>query len=298
MSYGKTLLRIRQSKNMTLKEACGETLSPSQLSRFEKEKTSLRVDDFHSVLLNLNTTPAEFHYLNQTEQLYSRELFETMRVVDEAKHLDEIDYEGLRKQFREKAKPYNWEYFFLYFYEYVEKLKEKEEIKPTPILDYLMQVEDWGEMEIRLFSMFLFTFKMETIHSFMKTALKRSEAYQSISETKRVLYMLLLNTFSIFLRENKLDYAREVLHRFDHEFASEIKDMDIHAHFLFNHGLLAFKENRLEQAKEYCEQAISWCEGMKQKELADLLKRRYQSWQEDPQLNETFIQVGWPDGPI
>lgn len=33
--FGETIKKIRKSKNMTLKEAAGEALSVSQLSRFE-----------------------------------------------------------------------------------------------------------------------------------------------------------------------------------------------------------------------------------------------------------------------
>ena len=39
-----------------------------------------------------------------------------------------------------------------------------------PVLDYLMQVEDWGEMELRLYAIFGFVFNVETTHFLMRTA--------------------------------------------------------------------------------------------------------------------------------
>jgi Rgg/GadR/MutR family transcriptional activator len=161
-----------------------------------------------------------------------------------------------------------------------------------------MQVEDWGEMEIRLYSMFLFAFEVNTIYTLMRTAVQRSQAYQAISETKNLLYTLLINSFSVFLKEDKWAYAKEVLEMFDEEYAEKTDKIDIHAQFHFNHGLLAFRENRIEEAKKYCEEAIQMCERTKQFEMVNILKRRYKQWLKNPQLKEVFIQVGWPENRI
>ena len=42
--FGETIKKIRNSKNMTLKEAAGEALSISQLSRFENGLSIITID--------------------------------------------------------------------------------------------------------------------------------------------------------------------------------------------------------------------------------------------------------------
>lgn len=66
--YGKIIKQIRKSKNMTLKEVAGESLSISQLSRFENEKSVIPVDLFYEVLDNLNSTTEEFNYIKNEKQ--------------------------------------------------------------------------------------------------------------------------------------------------------------------------------------------------------------------------------------
>lgn len=61
--FGETIKKIRNSKNMTLKEAAGEALSISQLSRFENGLSIITIDLFYDILSNLNTSTDEFNYI-------------------------------------------------------------------------------------------------------------------------------------------------------------------------------------------------------------------------------------------
>lgn len=52
--YGEIIQKIRQDRNMTLKEAAGDTITPNNLSRFEKGLTSVKVDTFFEILNRFN----------------------------------------------------------------------------------------------------------------------------------------------------------------------------------------------------------------------------------------------------
>ncbi|WP_203180056.1 helix-turn-helix domain-containing protein [Streptococcus mitis] len=52
--YGEIVYKIRQDRNMSLKEAAGDAITPNNLSRFEKGLATVKVDTFFELLANLN----------------------------------------------------------------------------------------------------------------------------------------------------------------------------------------------------------------------------------------------------
>lgn len=58
--YGEIIQKIRQDRNMTLKEAAGDAITPNNLSRFEKGLTSIKVDTFFEILSRFNLDGEDF----------------------------------------------------------------------------------------------------------------------------------------------------------------------------------------------------------------------------------------------
>lgn len=58
--YGEIVYKIRQDRNMSLKEAAGDTITPNNLSRFEKGLATVKVDTFFELLANLNFDLEDF----------------------------------------------------------------------------------------------------------------------------------------------------------------------------------------------------------------------------------------------
>ena len=52
--YGEIIQKIRQDRNMTLKEAAGDVITPNNLSRFEKGLATIKVDTFFEILNRFN----------------------------------------------------------------------------------------------------------------------------------------------------------------------------------------------------------------------------------------------------
>lgn len=52
--YGEIIHKIRQDRNMSLKEAAGDAITPNNLSRFEKGLATVKVDTFFEILRKLN----------------------------------------------------------------------------------------------------------------------------------------------------------------------------------------------------------------------------------------------------
>lgn len=297
--YGKIVQKMRTSKNITLKEAAGEALSVSQLSRFENNKTMIPVGNFFDVLENLNVTIEEFEYVRQEKETnQAEEILFQIEEYNNKKDLEEL--RNLITEIKQKSPtPYSWEQFLIYFIKCILAIYEEEKTQAyQPVLDYLMQVENWGEMELKLYALFGFAFDVETTHFLMRTALKRSQQYLQIPSTSGLLYAILTNSFSTFLTYDRLDYAEESIQLFDEYYAENALLLSPHIDFMFNKGLLAFRKNDLKTAKKYCENAIEICKYFKQKESFDYYSKRYKQWlknYENPDYRELSIKVGMFD---
>ena len=58
--YGEIIQKIRQDRNMTLKEAAGDVITPNNLSRFEKGLYSIKVDTFFEILSRFNLDEIDY----------------------------------------------------------------------------------------------------------------------------------------------------------------------------------------------------------------------------------------------
>ncbi len=58
--YGEIVYKIRQDRNMSLKEVAGDTITPNNLSRFEKGLATVKVDTFFEILFRLSLDPEDY----------------------------------------------------------------------------------------------------------------------------------------------------------------------------------------------------------------------------------------------
>lgn len=58
--YGEIVYKIRQDRNMSLKEAAGDAITPNNLSRFEKGLATVKVDTFFEILSKFNLDAEDY----------------------------------------------------------------------------------------------------------------------------------------------------------------------------------------------------------------------------------------------
>ena len=58
--YGEIIQKIRQDRNMSLKEAAGDSITPNNLSRFEKGLATVKVDTFFEILSKFNLDAEDY----------------------------------------------------------------------------------------------------------------------------------------------------------------------------------------------------------------------------------------------
>lgn len=297
MEFGKTFKKIRLSKRMTLKEAAGDSLSNAQVSRFENEHSMVTVDVLYEMLSNINTTPQEYYFLMGADpEKELRDFF--YRIIELNGSFQETEaLEAEKEKLRGKNPGVDdWEWYMIYFIDSLLTIRDDEPLdEQLYVRDYLMQVENWGERELRIYAMFGFVLPVDTTYFLMKTAVKRSQLYQAIPQDMKLLHTILTNNFSTFIYHDRLDYAAEALSLFEENISRNPEFVESHLNLLFNKGIFAFKQKDIEKGKAYCEQVISLCEILRQPERGKMYANRYQSWltqHENPAFREITIEPG------
>lgn len=294
-AYGSTFQKLRKSKNFSLEKAAGTHLSVAQLSRFENGKSMLTLPQFFQCLANIHVSIEEFQFIQKNTFHHTFEtVFQEIADLTNQKKYKELAILQ-KKILAQSQQQHDWHEILAMFIDSLVSLEHSQ--VPTElagIKNYLLQVDTWGEFEIQLYVLFSFTFDVETTYLLMKTAIKRGRIYREIQQDEYLFFNILTNSFSIFLFNNQLDYAQETIQLFESLYAENTDFIGPHVEFLFAKGLLAFKEEALEQANLYCQQAISVCRILKQEKMATTLSTRYQHWlhhRHDENFNELTLNL-------
>lgn len=303
MDYGKTFAQLRKSKQFTLKEAAQETISTAQLSRFENGKTMLTVHQFFQCLKNINVSIEEFQFIqkssfrNRYEKIFSR----LSSALNEQKVVEIIE---LREELQNKSKsPYDINQFLVYFIDNVVDLWSNEEKKhlvkqksqsdgqyKEQVFHYLQQVEEWGEMELRIYSMLFISFDVDTNYYFIKKALKKANVYRKVSIDQHIYFNLLNNLFSYFIYKKHLPYAKEMLMITEEALKKDVNLLTPQMLFLFNKGIYEYKTKNLEKGQLYFDQTISIAKIFQQKDMEKQFKNRAKLWKENHE-KEDFHEI-------
>lgn len=139
--YGEIIQKIRQDRNMTLKEAAGDTITPNNLSRFEKGLTSIKVDTFFEILSRFNLDEEDYIEVFKIQDDNSQ------RIKQFANALNKNDLTKARQILGKKS---DWENIIEY---YILKLSilnqshETDELTPDQVeainylVDYIFKID-------------------------------------------------------------------------------------------------------------------------------------------------------------
>ena len=86
--FGEIVYKIRQDRNMSLKEAAGDAITPNNLSRFEKGLATIKVNTFFEVLNNFNLDGydyVEIFHIQDKNSLRAREIIHALSKNDKIK---------------------------------------------------------------------------------------------------------------------------------------------------------------------------------------------------------------------
>ncbi|MBP2058991.1 Rgg/GadR/MutR family transcriptional activator [Lactobacillus colini] len=207
--YGIAFRNIRKAKNITIKQAASNVVTPAFLSKFERGESEISFSRLINILNNINVDINEFlleanHFENTSEnyfleklakavELNSQDLIDSLiykekSIYEENKnirYLHNICLASLYKSLINKEKPLNkdWE----------------------PIKNYLLYAENWGYYEFLLYANAMPFLPTDIIKILSKQVYQKGIKYISLSKNKNSLIDTLLNTIEIFIKRRELN---------------------------------------------------------------------------------------------
>ncbi|MCW6662358.1 hypothetical protein NHG23_00475 [Aerococcaceae bacterium NML190073] len=202
MELGQTISKIRQNKNVTIKELCGDRLSRSAYTRFVNGETETSIQNFLHMLdiLNVSFHEIMFLYPVESNQYYNR----CMAKI--SKYTAENDIAGLKSLQKECAlfSEHNKDkYYHLSLICQARISRLQESTINQSIIDYFMNylnsVETWMHYEIILFNATLFIYSPEYLDAVMNRLLDSLKQYENYLPHLKYMLRLLQNLFNVHL---------------------------------------------------------------------------------------------------
>ena len=245
-TFGKIFKVIRESKNMSLKEAAAGDISVAQLSRFERGVSGITLDSFYCCLKNMAVSLDEFqyvyhNYIEADDALFSKKVADAYQENNVVK-LQSIlaSSEALAEKFPEKK---NYRLNTIVVRAVLSSCSPDFQIskKDTELLtDYLFSVEEWGRYELWLFTNSVDLLTLETLETFASEMINRTQFYNDLPENRRRIIKMLLNVISVCIEGNHLQVAMRFLNYLDH---SKIPETDLYERMLikYHRALYSYK---------------------------------------------------------
>ena len=202
--YGEIIYKIRQDRNMSLKEAAGDAITPNNLSRFEKGLATVKVDTFFEILSKFNLDAADYpEVLNIKDE-------EAQRAKQFANALSKNDLTKARQILGKKSDWRNIVDYYIFKLATINKVKTLDECTPDELeaihylIDYIFKIDtlyihDFIIIEL-LFMLEGQLFELKFLEYLEKLIIKGLEETKHITEHFSRRYatsgMLLIRTYS------------------------------------------------------------------------------------------------------
>lgn len=213
-NLGPLFRTLRKERGFTLKNLSEGIVSFSYLSKFEKGKTQISLNNFIQLLQRMNLTVDEFLYYNQIKTNDYREFFQKIAVAHVQQDLTKLkSYLEIEKTLYQETK--------IKFHKYNAVMISVviKELEPTffipedgmhELVDYILGCSFWTTYEISLFGNSLSLFSEDLLIILLKEIKRRIQEYQVIHKDLRDLIRLLQNGALILLRKKKVDRSLEI----------------------------------------------------------------------------------------
>ena len=139
--YGEIIHKIRQDRNMSLKEAAGDAITPNNLSRFEKGLATVKVDTFFEILSKFNLDVEDYAELLNIQDEFGQ------RIKQFVNALSKNDQMKARQILGKKS---DWgniiEYYTLKLYA-ISQARKLDELTPDELeavhylIDYILSID-------------------------------------------------------------------------------------------------------------------------------------------------------------
>lgn len=275
---GKIFKMLRESKNLSLREAAQGAVSVAQLSRFERGQSSLSIDTFFQCLSNINVLLDEFQVIYNnytlTEDIrFDKELFEAYLNNNQLKLekiLNDLEIEKIKHPDK-KSIQLNIVVvkIIINACEPSKKVPKKE---LNFLIDYIFSVDYWGRYELWLFINSMNAIKFDTLVMLASEMITRVQFYDELLDNRRKIYQMLLNIVTICIERDYLSQAIKFINVLDSLKLSEIDVFERIIH-KFNKAYFKFKQGD----KESLNLMLEYIDILKKLECVGTAEKLYSS---------------------
>lgn len=252
---GHFIKQLRQAKHLSLKEAAGDTCSPSLLSRFENGETNLTANKLFAVLDHIHVSLAEFAELLEDHAPHQQFIAKVLELRDQHE-TEKMD--ALYKEQLEQAQKGDRHYHMVNAILTKTHLKAQDETVQLSqeeeqfLYDWLFTIEVWGQQEIELFSICSILLPTSLFVRYTKEMLRKVPP--RFFQTPKY-HTILLNGFMASVEEDELNHA----HFFQEQIVTHFyKERDAYYRILYRWtcGLLLCKTGQIEKGLQEMNEAI------------------------------------------
>lgn len=198
---GKVFRQLRESRNISLRQATGGQFSPSMLSRFETGQSELSVEKFLFALENISASVEEILFLARGFQ-YDTDSELRKEIIDVLDPKNIAPLEDLyRKEYQKHTHSQNKQKHILNaiiiksymksMYDTVELTAEEGKV----LHDYLFSTEIWGIYELNLFSVSSPFLSVSLFTRYVREMVRKSDFLMEMSGNRNLFHTILLNGF-------------------------------------------------------------------------------------------------------
>lgn len=233
MLAGAYFKQLRQAKMVTLAELAEDTgLNQGFISRFERDLANISVTNFAALLQGLNISIEEFTLGQRESQLQTTvppaeqglaRFRSQVPFMADFFQTDQLTSAEATKPFLERAearyrrKPTRKNHFVWLFYRVIMTTLTQPvdqaalQQDSLPVVQYLQQVDNWGQYECYLFEAFTPALADETMMRLLRIGLKRSKQLEYSATFAGLGYELLVAVLTSLLARQAHTAAHQVL---------------------------------------------------------------------------------------
>ena len=198
---GKVFRQLRESRNISLRQATGEQFSPSMLSRFETGQSELSVEKFLFALENISASVEEILFLARDFQ-YDTDSKLRKEIIDVLAPKNIAPLEDLyRREYQKHAHSQNKQKHILnaiIIKSYMKGMDERVELTAEEgkvLHDYLFSTEIWGMYELNLFSVSSPLLSIPLFTRYVREMVRKSDFLMEMKGNRNLFHTMLLNGF-------------------------------------------------------------------------------------------------------
>lgn len=263
MEIGETVEFIRHSKNISIKQVCGDYLTRQTYYRFIKNNLDISSKKLLYILDNLNVNVDEFLFISNNFKQY-KEFID----MDTAKHYFECrNIEGLNHilDSYKDSKSIKEKNLFALVKVLLATLTEEDCLtERTYLSNYLINIETWSHYETVLFNNCMFIFESCFIEMVFSKVILNLDKYNTLRYYGNESIRMFVNMLILFIQRQEYDKASEILAKYDKasEILAKIEDYQLNDDCLYERCCVSFFDgiigliNGKEGAEQKCVQIL------------------------------------------